>query len=304
MGSPAESAAALQAAFKGFGTDEAAVIRVVARASSFAEIEEIKAAYHHLTGKELIKDIHSELSGNFLKVIDGILKGHLVYAAEHINKAVRGLGTDEDALIELLVGNTTEEFEAIAATYHNLYGKSLKDDIASDTSGEFKHTLLAMLEHWHSGHAAQGSVEKDAEALFQAGEGKIGTDEKVFEEIFTRSKSSHLREVFDRYENFHKHNTILAVIDSEFSGDLRKLLKAIASFAINPAQYYADLAYFAMKGLGTNDEKLIRVIVGQRARIDDIKVAFSHRYNQTLHNWVRDDTSGDYRHALLEIIKE
>jgi len=299
--SASEDAAALQKAFKGIGTDEAAVIAVLTHRNP-QQIEEIKAAFQAQFGKDLLKEVHSELSGNFLKVIDGILRGPIHYDAYELNKAVKGLGTDENALIEILVGRTNEETQLIENVYEATYGKSLANDISDDTSGDFKQVLLHLLEHRSKGTAGEVSVEADAEALYKAGEGKLGTDEKTWIEIFTHRSYPHLKAVFHQYENHHKHHSIIQAIDGEFSGHIKVTLKAIAEFVISPGDFYAQLVHHATKGAGTNDAQLIRVIVGQRQHLVDIKNAFSARYSRTLHNFVRDDTSGDYRAALLEVI--
>jgi len=299
--SAADDAAALAKAYKGLGTDEKVVIDILTHRTQ-DQIEQIKAAFQSQFGKDLIKETHSELSGNFLKVIDGILKGPTVFDAETIHHAISGLGTDEKALVEVLVGRTNEETRSIAQAYEALYGKSLETDISGDTSGDFKAILLGLIHNRNVGHKHDNSPEADAEALFQAGENKLGTNEKVFIDIFTRSSYVHLKEVFHIYENKHKHHSIVQALENEFSGDVLYGLKAIAEFVLNPGDFYAQLVFAATKGLGTDDNKLIRVIVGQRHHLEDIKTAFSTRYAKSLHNFVLHDTSGDYRHALLEII--
>jgi annexin A7/11 len=60
-----------------------------------------------------------------------------------------------------------------------------------------------------------------------------------------------------------------------------------------------------MKGLGTNEKQLIRVIV-IRSEVDmqDIKKRFEVMYGQTLKEWIEDDTSGNFKNALLALIQE
>jgi hypothetical protein len=50
-------------------------------------------------------------------------------------------------------------------------------------------------------------------------------------------------------------------VESEFSGDIKSLLKTIILSKINPADYYASLVYKACKGWGTNDSGLMRALV-------------------------------------------
>lgn len=55
-----------------------------------------------------------------------------------------------------------------------------------------------------------------------------------------------------------------------------------------------------MKGLGTKDRVLIRIMV-LRSEIDmqDIKNEFQRMYGKNLESFIKGDTSGDYKRALL-----
>lgn len=68
----------------------------------------------------------------------------------------------------------------------------------------------------------------------------------------------------------------------------------------NPAGYYAQRLYESMKGMGTNDILLIRMMV-LRSEIDmeSIKIEFQKKYGESLESFIKGDTSGDYRIALL-----
>lgn len=58
-----------------------------------------------------------------------------------------------------------------------------------------------------------------------------------------------------------------------------------------------------MKGAGTDDETLMRIIVS-RCEIDleAIKREYSDLYEKTLYSAVKKETSGDYKNALLALI--
>ena len=69
--------------------------------------------------------------------------------------------------------------------------------------------------------------------------------------------------------------------------------------------FFAETLYKSMKGLGTDDKTLIRVMVS-RCEVDmvQIKLAFQKKYHKTLESFIRGDTSGDYRRILLAIADE
>lgn len=58
-----------------------------------------------------------------------------------------------------------------------------------------------------------------------------------------------------------------------------------------------------MKGMGTDDSTLIRIIVS-RAEIDMqyIKAEYHKKYKKTLHKAVHSETSGSYRDFLLALL--
>ena len=66
---------------------------------------------------------------------------------------------------------------------------------------------------------------------------------------------------------------------------------------------FAESLYKSMKGIGTDDRRLIRVVV-TRCDIDmlSIKRRFFELYGKTLESFIGGDTSGDYKRALLAMI--
>jgi annexin A7/11 len=61
--------------------------------------------------------------------------------------------------------------------------------------------------------------------------------------------------------------------------------------------------YHSMKGLGTDDNTLIRIVT-TRAEVDMqyIKAEFSSLYNKSLERMITGDTSGNYRLFLLTLV--
>lgn len=58
----------------------------------------------------------------------------------------QGLGTDEQALVEVLCTRTNAQIKAFTAAYKTLYNKDLEKDIVGDTSGHFQRMLVALLQ--------------------------------------------------------------------------------------------------------------------------------------------------------------
>jgi len=66
--------------------------------------------------------------------------------------------------------------------------------------------------------------------LYNAGEGKIGTDEMTFIQILASRSLSHLKKVFEQYQTQHGR-TMETVVKKEFGGDLEKALVAIGNLS-------------------------------------------------------------------------
>lgn len=89
-------------------------------------------------------------------------------------------------------------------------------------------------------------VEKDAKALYKAGERRLGTDEKVFIEIFSERSSAHLAAVSSAYNSMYG-NSLKKAIKSETSGYFEFGLVTILQCAENPGRYFAKVLYYINK---------------------------------------------------------
>ncbi|XP_020278139.1 annexin B9-like isoform X2 [Pseudomyrmex gracilis] len=296
-------AEALRKAMKGFGTDEKSIIQVLANRSNLQR-QEIASQFKTLYGKDLIKDLKSELSGNFEKLILAMMMPLPQYYAKELHEAMSGLGTDETVLIEVLCTMSNHEISIIKQAYEAMYGRTLEDDLISDTSGTFKRLMVSLCcanrdETFNVDHAA---AMEDAKQLLQAGELRFGTDESTFNAILVQRNMAQLRQIFIEYNNITGHD-IETAIEEEFSGDIKKGLLAIVKCVKNRAGFFAEQLYKSMKGLGTDDSRLIRLVV-TRSEIDmgEIKGVFYQEYGQSLEDFISGDCSGHYKKCLLALI--
>uniref|UniRef100_A0A8C5XQK7 Annexin n=1 Tax=Microcebus murinus TaxID=30608 RepID=A0A8C5XQK7_MICMU len=183
------------------------------------------------------------------------------------------------------------------------YGSSLEDDVVGDTSGYYQRMLVVLLQANRDPDVGidEAQVEQDAQALFQAGELKWGTDEEKFITIFGTRSVSHLRRVFDKYMTISGFQ-IEETIDRETSGNLEQLLLAVVKSIRSIPAYLAETLYYAMKGAGTDDHTLIRVMVS-RSEVDlfNIRKEFRKNFATSLYSMIKSDTSGDYKKALLRL---
>ncbi|RVE65750.1 hypothetical protein OJAV_G00119680 [Oryzias javanicus] len=280
---PDDDAQKLREAMKGAGTDEAAIIKIVTH-RTIAQRQRIKLAYKQTVGKDLADDLSSELSGHFQSVVLGLLMPAPVYDAYELRTAMKGAGTEEACLQERIWEDPGRR---------RLWGHIW------DVSTVLVSLLTAGRDE--SDKVDEAQAVKDAKEIFEAGEARWGTDEVKFLTVLCVRNRNHLLRVFEEYKKISGRE-IEDSIKREMSGSLEDVFLAIVKCLRSKPAFFAERLYKSMKGLGTTDTVLIRIMVS-RAEIDmlDIKEHFLKMYGKTLHSFIKGDTSGDYRKILLEL---
>jgi len=293
-------AAVLDKAIKVKGVDENTIIEMIVKRSN-EQRQQIREAYQRSSGKPLELALKNALKGDLEEVVLALLKTPAQYDAQTLKQAMKGLGTDEDALIEILASRTNREILDIKQAYKDEYKKDLEEDIKDDTSGEFKAALLSLCKASRTEGVVEQLIDSDARSLYEAGEGRKGKDCSVFIEILTTRSAAHLREVFDRYSKYSKVDVAKA-IDLEMKGDIESCLTAVVKCAGSKPAYFAEKLNLAMKGKGTRKNVLTRIMVS-RSEIDmnRIKDDYKKTYGKTLHQDILDDTKEYYEKILLAL---
>ena len=65
----------------------------------------------------MVKELKSELSGNFEIALIDYLEPRILYDAKCLRRAMKGVGTDESTLIEILCTRTNKEIKDIVEAY-------------------------------------------------------------------------------------------------------------------------------------------------------------------------------------------
>lgn len=128
------------------GTDEATFNKVFAL-SSPPELFSINSFYSQLSSKSLSEAVDKEFSGNLKLALNTILESIISppnYYAKRINKAVKGLGTNDKMLIRNLISREGIDMKEIRDAYKNLFGKDMVQDIKEDTSGDYQKILVTI----------------------------------------------------------------------------------------------------------------------------------------------------------------
>ncbi|XP_050219976.1 annexin D5-like [Mercurialis annua] len=303
LSSPRDDAIQLHRAFKGFGCDTAAVINILAHRDASQRML-IQHEYKTMYSEDIFKRLSSELSGKLETAV--LLWMHDLPGRDAIivRQALLSGSLNLEAATEVICSRTPSQIQVLKQHYYAKFGVHMEHDVSSRVSGDHKTLLLAYasIPRYEGREVDNVTAQSDAKALYKAGEKKLGTDENTFIRIFSERSGAHLAAVDYAYHNMYG-NSLKKAIKRETSGLFKYALLTILQCSGIPAQYFAKVLHKAMKGLGTNDTTLIRVIV-TRTEIDMqyIKAEYLKKYKKTLNNAVHSETSGHYRAFLLELL--
>lgn len=292
----------LSKAMKGFGTDEATLIKVVANRTS-RQRQQIKAQYKATYGRDLIEDLKSELHGKLEDAFVALFTDPIEFDADSLRSAMKGMGTNEDTLIEIIASRSNQQLVQIKNCYQQKYKRDLEADVKKETHGTLQKLLISLLQgkRGTNTNPVQNQMAKIAREIYDAGEAKLGTDESVFNKYFVSLSPHELAAVAQHYHKLTNHS-ILDAIDKEFSGDTKKAFRTIVYATISPSEYFATRVKDAIKGFGTKDTLLIRILIS-RDEIDmpQIKQYYKQLYGKDMVEDIKSDISGDYQKLMVEL---
>ena len=293
---------ALRKAMEGFGTDEATLIKIIANRTG-RQRQQIKAQYKATYGRDLIEDIKKECRGKLEDAFVALFKDPIEYDADALREGMKGLGTNEDTLIEIIASRPPQHLQAVKQCYQAKYNRDLEADIKKETHGTLEHILITLLQGRRSvnPNPDQNRCAAIAKEIFDSGEGKLGTDESVFNKYFGTLSPYELCAVAQHYHRLTGH-TILDAIEKEFHGDSKKAFKSIVYATLSPSEYFATRVNEALKGVGTKDHLLMRVLI-TRDEIDmpQIKQYYRQLYGKDMVEAIKNETSGDYKKLMVEL---
>uniref|UniRef100_A0A914RZ09 Annexin n=1 Tax=Parascaris equorum TaxID=6256 RepID=A0A914RZ09_PAREQ len=214
------------------------------------------------------------------EVILGLMETPTKYDAYQLHRAIAGVGTAKSVVVEILSSRSNDELRHVKNEYKTQYGRPLDRDVSDDTSGEFREILLTLLQcRRDEGHMIDNAKAREEARVLTSGERQR-----------VRTTNETGRAIEDAIEEY-------------FTGDAMELLLALAQCAQNKTTFFANLLYNSMKGVGTRDRDLIRLIVS-RSEIDLalVREEFGRLYKKSLIRWIEGECSGAYRDSLIAIV--
>ena len=284
--------------------DENAIIKLLANRNNVMR-QQLRNYYNQKFNRDLVSDLKAELDGKFEAAIVALLDDPFIYDAKSLHKAMKGVGTDTDACIEIICTRPNWYLKNIMTAYTNLTGGDLIKDLKSEVKlmGNTGTLLCTLLQCQRSENPTPNkeTIEKYADDLIKGGIQKLGTDEKLFMDILTKTSTPELQLLIDTYQK-KAGESLLVSIDKEFTGDVKKTLKTIIYANTTPSEYFAQRVNEAITSGGQKDELLMRILIS-RDEVDmpKIKECYKTLYGKDMVEAVKEATLGDYKNLLVEL---
>ncbi|KAI0400552.1 hypothetical protein F4802DRAFT_601943 [Xylaria palmicola] len=301
-------AQALRSAMKGFGTNEKALIHVLANKDPL-QIEALKAAYSRMFNRSLEKDIKSETSSYFELGLVAIVSGPLLHDVQLLQSAMDGPGTKEKVLNDVLLGRSNADMHAIKSMYQRTFNRPLETDVKGDLSMKTERHFMIVLGACRAEDSAPvipQAVDQDVMEIYRATESRMGTDEMLVCSILSTRNDNQIRAINHAYEQKFRRK-LEDVIKGEFSGHMKEALLFQLRNAVDKYMHAATLLEDSMAGMGTKDQLLIARVVRchwDRQALANIKGAYQQRYRKSLASRIRGETSGDYGRLMVACVGE
>ena len=255
----------------------------------------LKETYVASYGTELIKDLEKVLSGNVEKLVCGLIKSFIDFDAEQIYLSMKGLGTDEDTLSEMIATKPSRHLNKIKQRYPELYNETLENDIKGDTSDYYRNILISMIQGGRSDNPYPNS-QKMKDIV-----NKLNDDNENIKESFVsylvNCSYGEICTICREYEKIHNKN-ILEGIKNKFGKDEYNFFNVLLNYISDPGKFFAEKIH------GFKDKDLIRIIVSNEEIINDIKDAYKELYNTELIDDIKNNTDGDFQIGLSILIQK
>lgn len=299
---------ALRSAMKGFGTDEKAMISVLSRLDAL-QVAGVRQAFQARHRRDLLTDIDKETSSYFCEGLLAIARGPLEQDCVNLRNAIKGLGTKENVINDVLLSRSNADMNAIKAHYHHMYKHSLESDLHGDLSLKTERLfdmVLAARRNEDSAPVIPQQIDADVQEIYRATEGqKVGTDQVSVCSILSQRSDGQIRAISLGYQQKY-HRALGTVIKGKFSGHMEDALIFMLEAAEDRAKHDAHQLEAAMKGMGTKDSLLVNRVVRihwNRSRMGQCRAAYRHFFKKDLVERIKGETRGDYEKLMVACVE-
>ena len=292
----------LHQALKKFRGDDETIIKITMK-NNKQKRQKLKLLYKEKFLTELDDDFSKKLSGNFKKTILALYDNQKDFDAKQLNKALKMI-TNEDTLIEIICTRENSFLKQIKQSYKTLYNEDLEKPISNIRNVNLQKILLLLLKcerHENQNKIDENNMKSIAQDFFNFGNGRWINNDDYINKIFCELSPNE----FISFSNFFyqiSKSSLRKYIEKEFNGSYQIALLTIYESIACPSEFFAKQINKSVKGIGTKDKMLIRILV-YREEIDipQIRIIYKNLIGKELVDDIKGDTHGSYRKILMEI---
>jgi len=276
-------------------SEKSKIVELICKLSN-EQRQNLKQMYLSSYGTELDKDLKSALSGDAEDLILGLMKTPVDFDAEQIYLSMKGLGTDEDTLSEMIATRPSRRLIRIRERYHELYNETLENDIKGDTSDYYRNILIAMIQGGRSDNPYPNS-QKMKEIVQKLTEDNDSIKDN-FVSYFVNCSYGEICTICREYEKA-TGKYILDSIKNIFSSDEYNFFSILLNYISDPGKFFAEKIH------GFKDKDLIRIIVSRsEENMDEIRDSYKELYNIELIEDIKNNTKGDFQLGLSILVQK
>ncbi|GFY96419.1 annexin 1 [Actinidia rufa] len=285
----------------GWGTNEELIISILAHRNA-AQRKSIRQTYAETYEEDLLKALDKELTNDFERVVKLWTLDPAERDAFLANEATKKWTSSNQVLVEIACARSPQELLLARQAYHAHFKKSLEEDVAHHTTGDFRKLLVPLVSSYrYDGDEVNMTLAKtEAKILHENILKKAYSHEDLIRILATRSKAQ-INATLNHYKNEFGQDInkdLKADPKDEFLAILRATVKCLTC----PEKYFEKVLRLAINKRGTDEGGLTRVVV-TRAEVDMqvIKEVFHRRNTVSLDHAIAKDTGGDYEKMLLAL---
>ncbi|KAF2660598.1 Annexin, partial [Lophiostoma macrostomum CBS 122681] len=301
----------LYKAMKGWGTDEKKLISVLGGKDPL-EMAAIRAQYQQRYHQDLVEHLKKECGGDFGDAIVHLARGPLLGDVYALKASMKGMGTKENALNEILISRNNADIHAIKTEYQRVHRTSLEADLKSDLSAGTEDLFLMLVAGTRAEDSApviDQQTQQDVDRLVSAmGSNSFTKNAPQACQVLVSKNDAQIRAMAQAYQR-KWNKPLLTEIKSNFSGHMEKALVLLIERAHNRPKSDAQLLEEAMAGPGTKDTYLIQRLIRahwdknhMQAVVNAYRQEFPNKDRGDLVRRVQGETSGDYERLLVACI--
>ncbi|XP_060843407.1 annexin B9-like isoform X3 [Rhopalosiphum padi] len=222
--------------------------------------------------------------------------------AEILRKAMKGFGTDEKSIIQVLAHRVNSQRQEIAIQFKTMFGKDLISDLKSELSGKFEDLIVGLMTP---------TYDFLAKEIHNAIDG-IGTNEETIIEIICTASNAEINNIKMAYHKLFG-NDLEKELMGETSGSFRRLLVSLCqgqrneNTFVDVASAQADAQNLLQAGelqFGT-DESTFNMILCSRSfcQLQQVFLEYHRLTGREFEDVIKSEFSGDIENGLKAIVK-